>query len=91
MTVTLVPRTFWLRIFCTLVPVVAGFLIVQAVMSGRAHQRVTDEFSKRGQAIAAQLASTSQLGVYNEDRQVLGGLDPGCAEKPGRRLRRHLR
>lgn len=83
MTVTLVPRTFWLRIFCTLVPVVAGFLIVQAVMSGRAHQQlVTDEFSKRGQAIAAQLASSVELGVYNEDRQLLGASIRGALRNP---------
>jgi signal transduction histidine kinase/HAMP domain-containing protein len=79
----MVPRTFWLRIFCTLVPVVAGFLIVQAVMSGRAHrQLVTDEFSKRGQAIAAQLASSVELGVYNEDRQLLGTSIRGALRNP---------
>ena len=70
---TLVPRTFWLRIFWSVVPVVAGFLIFQAVMSGRAHrQLVTDEFTKRGQAIAAHLASSVELGVYSEDKQLLG-------------------
>ena len=43
---TIVPRKFWLRIFWTVVPVVAGFLIVQALMSARTHrQLVTDEFS----------------------------------------------
>lgn len=70
---TLAPGTFWLRIFWSVVPVVAVFLVFQAVMSGRAHwQLVNDEFSKRGQTIAGQLASSVELGVYSEDRQLLG-------------------
>jgi signal transduction histidine kinase len=70
--ITLVRRTFWLRIFWSVVPVVAGFLIFQAVMSGRSHrQLVADEFTKRGEAIAAHLASSVELGVYSEDEQLL--------------------
>src|SRR5438445_9915376 len=80
---TMVPRRFWLRIFWTVVPVVAGFLIVQALMSARTHrQLVTDEFSKRGQAIAAQLASSVELGVYNEDKQLLAASIRGALRDP---------
>ena len=80
---TMVPRKFWLRIFWTVVPVVAGFLIVQALMSARTHrQLVTDEFSKRGHAIAKQLASSVELGVYNEDKQLLGASIRGALRDP---------
>ena len=80
---TMAPRRFWLRIFWTVVPVVAGFLIVQAVMSARTHrQLVTDEFSKRGQAIAAQLASSIELGVYSEDKQLLAASIRGALRDP---------
>jgi len=80
---TIVPRKFWLRIFWTVVPVVAGFLIVQALMSARTHrQLVTDEFSKRGHAIAKQLASSVELGVYNEDKQLLGASIRGALRDP---------
>jgi signal transduction histidine kinase/HAMP domain-containing protein len=82
-TLTLAPGTFWLRIFWSVVPVVAVFLIFQAVMSGRAHwQLVTDEFNKRGQTIAGQLASSVELGVYSEDRQLLGASIRGALKNP---------
>jgi signal transduction histidine kinase len=78
-----VRRSFWLRIFWSVVPVVAGFLIFQAVMSWRTHrQLVTDEFSKRGQTIAAHLASSVELGVYSEDKQLLGASIRGVLRDP---------
>ena len=67
------PRTFWLRIFLSIVPIVVVLLVVHGLISIREHRRViTGEFMKRGEAAASHLASSSELGVFTEDRQSLG-------------------
>jgi signal transduction histidine kinase len=67
------PRTLWLRIFWSIVPIVVVLLVVHGLISIREHRRVvTAEFMKRGEAAATHLASGSELGVFTEDRQSLG-------------------
>jgi signal transduction histidine kinase len=67
------PTTFWLRIFWSFVPIVVVFLVVNGLISIREHRRVvTAEFMKRGDAVVSQLASSSELGVLTEDKQLLG-------------------
>jgi signal transduction histidine kinase len=67
------PTTFWLRIFWSFVPIVTICLVVNGLISVREHRRVvTAEFMKRGEAVARHLASSSELGVYTEDKQLLG-------------------
>ena len=67
------PRTFWLRIFWSIVPIVVACLVVHGVISVREHRRVvTAEFMKRGEAVVTHLASSSELGVFTEDQQLLG-------------------
>jgi signal transduction histidine kinase len=74
------PRTFWLRIFWSIVPIVVVLLVVHGLISIREHRRViTAEFMKRGEAAATHLASSSELGVFTEDRQSLGASIRGVA------------
>ena len=59
------PSTFWLRIFWSIVPIVAALLVFNGLISVREHRRVlTAEFMKRGAAVVAHLASSSELGVF---------------------------
>jgi signal transduction histidine kinase len=75
--------TFWARIFWSIVPIVLSFLVFQAFMNVREYRRlVTEEFRKRGQAMAANLASSSELGVFTEDRQLLGAPLRGAVRDP---------
>ena len=77
------PTTFWLRIFWSFVPIVTVCLAVNGVVGVREHRRVvTAEFMKRGEAVARQLASSSELGVYTEDKQLLGALIRGVVRDP---------
>jgi signal transduction histidine kinase len=67
------PTTFWLRIFWSFVPIVVVLLVVNGLINIREHRRVvTAEFMKRGDAVVSQLASSSELGVLTEDKQLLG-------------------
>lgn len=71
------PRTLWLRIFWSIVPIVVVLLVVHGLISIREHRRVvTAEFMKRGEAAVGHLASSSELGVFTEDRQSLGASIP---------------
>jgi len=59
-------------VFWSVVPIVVGFLVFQAWMNIREHRRlVTEEFEKRGQALAANLGFASELGALSEDSQLL--------------------
>ncbi len=61
------------RIFWSIVPAVALLLVFQGWMNVREQRRlVMDEFIKHGQAVASHLASSSELAVYSEDKQLLG-------------------
>ncbi len=64
--------TFRARIFWSVVPIVLALLAFHGVMDLREHRRLfTEEFMKRGQAMAANLAYSGELGVFAEDRQLL--------------------
>ena len=64
--------TFWARIFWTVIPFLLALLLFHGVMDLREHRRlVTEQFMKRGQAMAANLAYSGELGVFAEDRQLL--------------------
>ncbi len=66
------PTTFRARIFWSVTPVVLAFLLLHGVGDLREHRRlVTDELTKRGQALAVNLARSTELGVFSEDRQLL--------------------
>src|SRR5262245_51681258 len=65
-------RSFRARVFWSVVPIVVSFLVFQAWMNAREHRRlITEEFEKRGRAMASNLGFTSELGVFSEDRQLL--------------------
>jgi signal transduction histidine kinase/HAMP domain-containing protein len=64
--------SFRARVFWSVVPIVVVFLVFQAWMNIREHRRlVTEEFEKRGQALAANLGFASELGALSEDSQLL--------------------
>src|SRR2546430_17565683 len=65
--------SFRARVFWSVVPIVVSFLVFQAWMNIREHRRlVTEEFEKRGRALAANLGFASELGAFSEDAQLLG-------------------
>src|ERR1700675_1492226 len=77
------PTTFWLRIFWSFVPIVTAVLVVNGLISVRENRRVvTAEFIKRGEAIVSHLASSSELGVFTEDKQLLGASIRGVVKDP---------
>jgi signal transduction histidine kinase len=64
--------TFRARIFWTVIPFLIALLLFHGVMDLREHRRlVTEQFMKRGQAMAGNLAYSGELGVFAEDRQLL--------------------
>jgi signal transduction histidine kinase/HAMP domain-containing protein len=64
--------SFRARVFWSVVPIVVVFLVFQAWMNIREHRRlVTEEFEKRGRALAANLGFASELGALSEDSQLL--------------------
>src|SRR4029450_6077084 len=64
--------SFRARVFWSVVPIVVLFLVFQAWMNIREHRRlVTEEFEKRGQALAANLGFGSELGALSEDTELL--------------------
>jgi signal transduction histidine kinase/HAMP domain-containing protein len=64
--------SFRARVFWSVVPIVVVFLVFQAWMNIREHRRlVTEEFEKRGRALAANLGFASELGALSEDTQLL--------------------
>jgi signal transduction histidine kinase len=76
-------RSFRARIFWSVVPIVVSFLVFQAWMNAREHRRlITEEFEKRGRALASNLGFTSELGVFSEDRQLLEAAMKGVLRDP---------
>jgi signal transduction histidine kinase len=64
--------TFRARIFWSLVPVIIILFATLGVAGLALNRRLAhEEFMKRGQAMAASLAQTGELGVYTEDTQLL--------------------
>src|SRR5215831_10588574 len=76
-------RSFRARIFWSVVPIVVSFLVFQAWMNAREHRRlITEEFEKRGRALASNLGTTTELGVFSEDRQLLEAAIRGALRDP---------
>jgi len=64
--------TFRARVFWSIIPIVMSFLVFEGWMNVREHRRiVTEEFEKRGLALASNLSFTSELGALSEDKQLL--------------------
>src|SRR5215472_15775586 len=75
--------SFRARVFWSVVPIVVSFLVFQAWMNAREHRRlITEEFEKRGRALASNLGFTSELGVFSEDRQLLEAAMKGVLRDP---------
>ena len=64
--------SFRARVFWSVIPIVLFFLVFQGWMNVREHRRlVTEEFEKRGQALASNLGFASELGAFSEDKLLL--------------------
>jgi signal transduction histidine kinase len=75
--------TFRARIFWSIIPVLVALLIFHGVMDLREHRRLfTNEFMRRGQAMAGNLAYSGELGVFAEDRQLLESSMRGVVGDP---------
>ena len=72
--------TFRARIFWSVIPILVAMLIFHGVMDLREHRRLfTDEFMRRGEAMASNLAYTGELGVFAENRKLLESSMRGVA------------
>ena len=75
--------SLWARIFWTIIPIFVALLIVHGVMDLREHRRlVTDQFMKRGEAMAVNLAYSGELGVFAEDPRLLESSMRGIVGDP---------
>ena len=71
------------RVFWSVVPIVLSFLAFQGWMNVREHrQLVTEEFEKRGRALASNLGFASELGALSEDKQLLDATMRGALRNP---------
>ena len=71
------------RVFWTIVPIVLLFLVFQGWMNVREHRRlVTEEFEKRGRALAANLGFATELGALSEDKELLTVAMRGALRNP---------
>ena len=75
--------SFRARVFWSVVPIVLSFLVFQAWMNVREHRRlITEEFEKRGRALAANLGFASELGAFSEDSDLLMTAMRGTLRNP---------
>jgi len=75
--------SFRARVFWSVVPIVLSFLAFQGWMNVREHrQLVTEEFEKRGRALASNLGFASELGALSEDKQLLDAAMRGALRNP---------
>ena len=75
--------SFRARVFWSAIPIVLFFLVFQGWMNVREHRRlVTEEFEKRGQALASNLGFASELGAFSEDRLLLEAAMRGTLKNP---------
>jgi len=66
------PSTFRARIFWSLVPIILSLFVLVAVVDLLQNKRMAEEgFTKRGRAMATNLAHSSELGVFAEDKYLL--------------------
>lgn len=76
-------HSFGARVFWTIVPIVLAALVFQGWMNVREHRRlVTEEFEKRGLALASNLGFASELGAFSEDRELLSVAMRGTLRNP---------
>ena len=72
--------TFRARIFWSLIPIILSLFVFLGVIDLRQQRRLAEEeFMKRGRAMAANLAYSSELGVFGEDRKLLESSIRGVA------------
>ena len=75
--------SFRARVFWSIVPIVLSFLVFQGWMNVREHRRlVTEEFEKRGRALASNLGFASELGAFSEDKELLAAVMRGALRNP---------
>jgi len=65
-------RTFRARIFWSFIPIIVLLVVVLGVIDFREQRRLAEEeFIKRGEAIAANLAQSSKVAVFTENEFLL--------------------
>ena len=75
--------SFRARVFWFVVPILVSFVVFQGWVNVREHRRlVTEEFEKRGRALASNLGFASELGAFSEDRQLLEAAMRGTIKNP---------
>jgi signal transduction histidine kinase len=75
--------SFRMRVFWSIVPIVLTFVAFQGWMNVREHRRlVTEEFEKRGRALASNLGFASELGTISEDKPLLEAAMRGAIRSP---------
>ena len=73
-------RTFRARVFWSLIPIILLLIILLGVIDLHQQRRLAEEeFMERGQTMAANLAYSSELGVFGEDRSLLESAMRGVA------------
>src|SRR4051812_46915076 len=64
--------TFRARVFWSVIPIVLTLSVIYGIFEFRERQTLAEaEFMKRGQAMVANLASSTRLAVFSEDRRLL--------------------
>jgi signal transduction histidine kinase/CheY-like chemotaxis protein/HAMP domain-containing protein len=77
------PSTFRARIFWSVIPIIFVLFVLVGAINLRQHKRLVEEqFGKRGQVVASNLAYSSQLGVFAEDKQLLASSIRGVVGDP---------
>src|SRR5262245_32261888 len=75
--------TFRARIFWSVIPIVLVLFALVGAINLRQHRWLVEEqFMKRGQVTASNLAYSSQLGVFAEDKQLLASSIRGVVGDP---------
>jgi len=66
------PSTFRARIFWSVIPIIMSLFVLVGFINLRQHKQLVEEQSmRRGQVMVSNLAYSSQLGVFAENRQFL--------------------
>jgi signal transduction histidine kinase/CheY-like chemotaxis protein/HAMP domain-containing protein len=75
--------TFRARIFWSVIPIIFVLFVLVGAINLRQHKGLVEEqFNKRGQVVASNLAYSSQLGVFAEDKQLLASSIRGVVGDP---------
>jgi signal transduction histidine kinase/CheY-like chemotaxis protein/HAMP domain-containing protein len=77
------PSTFRARIFWSVIPIIFILFVLVGAINLRQHKGLVEEqFRKRGEVVASNLAYSSQLGVFAEDKQLLASSIRGVVGDP---------